>query len=340
VELFRYGLNADRYTDTITVAGADVLRWFTADPELSADRWEPNNIYGTPVDYPLEIDATISGISDMADKYLFTPATGDPLHIHFATPAMAQYFSASLYEDATDQYLGGYNWRGSTEFLLPTSGVQAYRLELFSTYGETTYHIAVDESPGYMLSGTILDGAMNPVPTAYVYSEDLNHSVLAAAGTYELGPFWPGSFEIQVYAPNHVPLPGSPFTVEFSTADVTQDIILNYSNSDNYEPNDDWTQATPITDGSHLSANVTKTTDEEDWYKFTADAGLVNVNVTFKKWTSPVGIYLFDTDGTTQLAYSALPEIPYQRIDYVLPAPGIYYVEVHGISNDYIVTVN
>ncbi|MCK4358761.1 MAG: PPC domain-containing protein, partial [Candidatus Cloacimonetes bacterium] len=96
------------------------------------------------------------------------------------------------------------------------------------------------------------------------------------------------------------------------------------------EPNDDWTTANTITDS--MAAAIDPGGDV-DYFSFTATAGY---DYTFTTDELPgssnnVGdtkMYLYDTDGTTQLAYDddGGPGF-YSQIVYTIPTAGTYYVK-------------
>lgn len=113
------------------------------------------------------------------------------------------------------------------------------------------------------------------------------------------------------------------------------------------EPNDDHTTANSITDS--MSAAIDPGGDE-DYFSFTAVAG---TEYTFTTEDLPgssdnVGdtkMYLYDTDGTTQLDYNDDIGYPnyYSQIAYTISADGTYYVKVTGYSSsntgDYLLTM-
>jgi hypothetical protein len=286
----------------------------------------------------VDLDATLSGYSDPHDKYIITPTTGDPLRVQVTTPADDMDFSVDLIERSTSTYLTGYYWKGSADFMLKTAGAVEHILHLYSFSGETTYNLQVSEAPGYMISGSVLDTFNNPVDPSYVYSPDLDLSVGAGLGTYGIGPFPPGAYDLYCYAPNYESTPPSPVTVSVSNVDVVQNFVFSVNNNDNGEPDGSWAQAHELVSGVPYSANITTGTDTQDWYWMNTGPGLIYIHASFAHWAGPVYMSLFDTDGSTTLATSSYFGMPYQRIDYLLPALGTYYISIWGGSNDYTIT--
>lgn len=342
-EFFRYGLTCDRYTDTITVEGADELVWFRAVEDGAGDHWEPNDSYGKLVAYPLSSSATISAMTDPIDKYVFTPLSADPLHVVIESAPDDMEFQALLLEHNPEVYLGAYSWQGNAEFLLNTSGTIMHRLEIACNGGEGSYHIVLNESPGYMLSGKVLDSTSNPVEDAYVYDPAYGRvweSGWSAEEDYELGPFAPGTYDIYVYAANYEAAPASPWEVTFSNSDISQDFTLNVNVTDVGEPDDDWTMAIPVASGVAQTMNLNNDTDTQDWRMFTAGPGLISLNITMEDWAGNVNLALYDTDGTTQLENSNSFGAGFQRIDYYLPVLGTYYICAWGGANEYTLTAD
>lgn len=339
-EYFRYGLTCDRYTETVTIDGADQTVWFSTIVAESADKWEPNDDAGIAVDFPLSTDATISSLTDPLDKYILTPATADPMHVVFDTPEEGTYFSATLEDADTMTQQDAYYWYGDADFLLKSAGPVAQVLTISGGTEGDAYHIEVDETEGYSISGTILDDSSDVVWHTYIYSPDIEDDMHVWTGEYELGPFPPGSYEIYVYSTNYYVEPHSPFTAVFTDADLVQDFVLTEDSSDSYEPNDSPGEAFTISSGSPLEANVGGPFDSSDWYRFTGGPGLVSLSVEFQHWAAAVLMELYDHDGTTKLAGSCLAGGSCQRIDYVLPAATSYYIRLYGGGNEYTVSAN
>ncbi len=100
---------------------------------------------------------------------------------------------------------------------------------------------------------------------------------------------------------------------------------------DAYEPNDNFTQAKPITPGTTIRAYIC-TEGEQDYYKFTAAAGR---RITVRLTDIPAGqdydLYLSDPS-QTQVASSTASGNADERIDYTATVGGTYYVTVTGYS--------
>jgi len=102
------------------------------------------------------------------------------------------------------------------------------------------------------------------------------------------------------------------------------------------EPNDTPGQATTITYDTTLSADICPAGDE-DYYAFTGNAGdIIDVDIDADAIGSALDpyLYLYDTDGVTELAHSDDYDGLDSRIVYVLPADGTYYLMVRDYWDD------
>ncbi|MCD6101650.1 MAG: choice-of-anchor J domain-containing protein, partial [Candidatus Cloacimonetes bacterium] len=104
------------------------------------------------------------------------------------------------------------------------------------------------------------------------------------------------------------------------------------------EPNNDWTTANAITDS--MAAAIDPGGDV-DYFSFAATAGLAYTFTTddLPGSSNNVGdtkMYLYDTDGTTQLAFDddSGPGY-YSQIVYTIETDGTYYVKVVGYGSSY-----
>lgn len=99
------------------------------------------------------------------------------------------------------------------------------------------------------------------------------------------------------------------------------------------EPNDDYTTANPLVVGDDMSAAIDPAGDV-DFFAFTATAGM---SVDFETLAGDVGdtkMYLYDTDGVSQLAYNDDGGAGYYSlISFDFTADGVYFVEVTGYSS-------
>ncbi|MBN2353072.1 MAG: DUF1080 domain-containing protein [Spirochaetales bacterium] len=102
---------------------------------------------------------------------------------------------------------------------------------------------------------------------------------------------------------------------------------------DLYEPDDTAAAGQWITDGEEQTHNLHNGTDN-DYMKFNAAAGTQYTLETF----SPVDntdtvMYLYGTDGTTQLAYNDDKALQ-SKIVWSCPADGIYFIKIRGYGGD------
>jgi hypothetical protein len=144
-ELFRYGLNCNRFTKELTVSGGDIDYWFEAD-DSSADSLEPNNnnATSTVVSMPANIDATISSSNDSIENYTVYLTDAAPLHIVFTTAGSWMTFNAELYERPGGTLTDNHSWQGNADFTLVTDGAVDHRLKIYTSYGDTQYNIKLD----------------------------------------------------------------------------------------------------------------------------------------------------------------------------------------------------
>ncbi len=101
------------------------------------------------------------------------------------------------------------------------------------------------------------------------------------------------------------------------------------------EPNDDYLTANTLTPGDDMNAAIDPA-GEVDWFAITVIGG---VEYEFETHAGDIGdtkMYLFDTDGATQLAYNDDGGAGYYSyIAYTFPADGTYFVQVLGYSASY-----
>jgi len=349
-EIFRYGTTLDRNTKHLIIDGGDTKYWFRCKSEECEDSWESNDLYGKYADYPFNFDATLSGYSDPTDRYLFTPASADPVRVIITSPSSDCQFNCRIVNNVTDMETDYFVCYGGGDFLMETDGPVEHYLEIgnYLYEEEASYHLSTEETPGYMLTGEVVDNVASPVNNAYLYCPALNQQWWSVQGSpsapYELGPFMPGSYQIYVYAPNYDPTPGSPFTLNIASGDETQDFVLTPNYTDTGEPNNtSGTASGPLVSGVPVEANVDGNSDDYDYWSFTVPGPtLLNAYTIFENGFAHPYLVLYDTDGSTNLANSSMSNTTYQRIDYYLPAAGTYYLMVSCTfgANDYSLTAN
>ncbi len=110
-------------------------------------------------------------------------------------------------------------------------------------------------------------------------------------------------------------------------------IYLSMKGCDAYEPNHSWHEAVPISYSAALTALDICPAGDIDYFSFAGSAhGTSVVDIDAYNIGSSLDsvIYLYDTDGVTQLAYNddwSWPNVD-SRIEYTLPADGTYYLLV------------
>ena len=111
-------------------------------------------------------------------------------------------------------------------------------------------------------------------------------------------------------------------------------ILKNYSTPtpclDGYEPDDTWQQATLIEVNLLTQSHNFHTTNDRDYVRFVAEAGHVYTIITLNLSAgNDTVLTLYDTDGTTQLAYN--DDDPYNppasKIVWLCSTTGFYFVK-------------
>ncbi len=98
------------------------------------------------------------------------------------------------------------------------------------------------------------------------------------------------------------------------------------------EPNNDYMTATPLVLDDDMSAAINVGGDL-DFFSFEATAGLVVNFETRPGDVDDTRMYLYDVDGTTQLAYNDDGgQGAYSALTYEFPADGTYFIEITGYS--------
>ena len=116
---------------------------------------------------------------------------------------------------------------------------------------------------------------------------------------------------------------------------TTYDISMD-STYDVYEPDDDYTQASTPSPCSIQSRHSFHVESDDDWMAFSAVRGIAYTVETLNLGPNcDTVLALVDTDGITPITSIDNPD-PGQgeRIEWVAPADGTYYVHVHHYSND------
>jgi len=102
------------------------------------------------------------------------------------------------------------------------------------------------------------------------------------------------------------------------------------------EPNDDHLTANPMAIGDDYTGSIDNLGVDEDYASFTAAAGDSIVATTVSGGTLvDTKLWLYDTDGVTQLAYNDdidWPANPLSQITYTFANPGTYFLKVGSYS--------
>ncbi len=105
--------------------------------------------------------------------------------------------------------------------------------------------------------------------------------------------------------------------------------------NDTFEPNGTVATAYAITLGTNYDSYIYSATDV-DYYKFTV-SGSGTVTITLSNLPKDYDMYLYNTNGTTELARAYTSNNP-ETISKALTAAGTYYIKVVGYSSAYSTT--
>ena len=105
--------------------------------------------------------------------------------------------------------------------------------------------------------------------------------------------------------------------------------------ADSFEPDGSAGTAKPLTVGAAAQQRTIFPADDEDWVSFSVDAGwryTIETTPGTPADDPDTRLYLYDSDGTTQIGYNDDDTGYYSRIDYEPDANGTVYVRVIGWS--------
>jgi len=187
----------------------------------------------------------------------------------------------------------------------------------------------------YQINQEVGDASINAAATAVM------NAVNGAVIREQHGGSWPGAHGISIYFPESQinydsDYDGSTDWLQF-TANTEWDEWLHafYVGSgtcnDPYEPNDTPGQATPVGYGTALADPDICPEGDVDYYSFAGSAGdpiVADIDAQAIGSFLDSYLYLYDTDGVTELAYNDDYDGLDSHIEYVLPADGTYYLKV------------
>ncbi len=191
----------------------------------------------------------------------------------------------------------------------------------------------------YQINQQVSDTAINAAASAVMSAVD------DAVIHERHGGNWPGAHGISIYFPDSeelydVTYDGGENWLQF-TADTQWDEWLHtfYDNVicyDPHEPNDTAAQATDIAYGDVLSDADICPAGDVDYYAFSGSAGdVIIADIDAKAIGSDLDpyLYLYDTDGVTELTHNDDHDGLDSRIEYTLPADGTYYLKVREYNH-------
>ncbi len=174
---------------------------------------------------------------------------------------------------------------------------------------------------------------------------DVMDAVSSAVIHEQHGPWWPGAHGISIYFPESESAYDGKYDGDAGwltfTAGTRWDEWLHafYAGvvcNDPYEPNDTPAGATPITHGVTLTGTDICPAGDVDYYAFTGQAGeaiVADIDAQAIGSALDADLYLYDTDGTTELAHNDDHDGLDSYIATVLPADGTYCLQVRDFNH-------
>ncbi len=191
--------------------------------------------------------------------------------------------------------------------------------QIWGSFTWSTYRSEIDAGrPVVLLVDTNQDGSTDHFVTGIGYSDQSGTPMYACHDTWGAGVHW---FE---FAPMANDQPWGIYGATLFQIETPQC-------SDPHEPNDTSGQATPISYGSTLTDPDICPEADVDYYSFLGSAGdTIVADIDAQNIGSVLDsyLYLYDTDGVTELAENDDHDGLDSRIEYALPTDGTYYLKV------------
>jgi hypothetical protein len=341
----RFGMDLDPAYEWVQFTDSDIQLTPTA--SMDEDQHEPNDDFDFPalLSLPIDIEATLSSESDDYDNYRFT--TADPstsLAVDIKTDDQDVAVTARIKKASTNLTIYDHEGTGDHVFYYRADDADDYVLELsVSGSGEFRYALNVDKAgfDVYSISGTLDNGE----PTeGYNRSYIVNHTTAESRelynGSYLLGYYPDGDYEIQWQIANRIITPAGVQTVTVAGADAVQDFTSVYDDKDLHEPNDFSGDAVVVALPMSFSASLdyendylASTRDTSDYYKFVAPTdGVFEVKVT-PQAGSPTNFSLtFSEDSwSTEVNFGKInPATRTRLVRYPVTSGLTYYIRVAG----------
>ncbi|HTY08815.1 MAG TPA: clostripain-related cysteine peptidase, partial [Candidatus Edwardsbacteria bacterium] len=294
------------------------------------------------------LDAT-----DRNDYYKFNVTSGQVVKVKVTPPSSADY-DLYLYNPSQTQVGSSTAGTGVIDSVVYTatvsgtfyakayeySGTGNYSLLISVSGGSSTPTLAISTTSWSPTSAAQTSSAVNVTNSttsdviAYTVSSNATSwlTVSAASGNT------PGSFTMTTTANTGTARTGT-VTVAASgqtskTVTVTQ---AAPAGADTYEPNGTVAQAYAITSGTAYNSYIYSNGDIDYYSLNVTMAGAITVNLT--NLPGDYDLYLYSTDGTTQLGSSTNSSTTAEAINYTATAAGTYYVKVIGYNGAYSTTV-
>jgi clostripain len=224
-----------------------------------------------------------------------------------------------------------------------SDGVGSYGAEIASARGSTqefwppTYIDLYDLA--YQVNQHVSNATINAA--AVDVMDALDNAVIRERH----GSEWPGAHGMSIYFPDSAgdydgTYDGSQGWLEF-TANTRWDEWLHafygeVACGDSHEPNEAPGQATFIGHGATLSDAAICPAGDVDYYAFSGNAGdsiVADIDAAALGSSLDSYLYLYDTDGVTELAQNDDYDGYDSLIEYVLPADGTYYLKVREYNH-------
>ncbi|MCB1216782.1 carboxypeptidase regulatory-like domain-containing protein [bacterium] len=297
-----YGLSIEPALELVSVGTADIV----LSPAVSydGDSLEPNDSEATaaPVSLGTGIMASIDQPTDGTDYYSVALASSSTLIMTLLAgdPDVVYELTMHLQEDPLQR--AAYMIQGLRSVYFRTSGAGTLIVRVHSGEGSDDYILNIDNSPQpvFLISGSADDDAPGETEShTYIVNHTTGDSVEPEGGSYRLGFYPDGDYEIQWQISNRDIIPPGKTTLTIAGADQTLNYTSTYSDKDSLEPNNNQLSAAPLSVPSTTIANLDFDNDQSvvgydwiDYYSVTAASdGILELQVSPQE-NSPVGFVL------------------------------------------------
>ena len=261
---------------------------------MALDAYEPNDNFDNPAaqGLPVDLEASLGG-ADSADNYLFTiEDPGTSIVIDIKTDGQDVKVRTKIMLASANVLLHDNTGTGNHIFYYRADTAGDYVIEIKpASSGEFLYNLGVDKAgfDVYKISGTIDNGEPTEgYSRSYIVNHTNGESRESGNGSYLIGYYPDGDYDIQWQIANRIISPAGVQTVSVAGADTVQDFTSVYDDKDLHEPNDNSSDAVVVALPMAFNASLDYENDylasgydSSDYYKFVAPTnGVFEVKVT------------------------------------------------------------